>query len=263
MILKDFIQICEENNIQYFLDGGTLLGAIRHEGYIPWDDDIDVMMLREEYDKFINFMEKNPSEKYDLLSLETKKDYIRAYSKLSLKGTYTGEYIDINTDYKIGISVDIFVLDYVPDNYLKKKIFLFERKIYMKLCWIYEIIFNEFYISKNKERLGKLIKVFFKIFRINSKNIKKLAYHLIEYSNSDSKYLGIISTYYKFQFMSKEWFSSSKKTKFESIEASIPIGHHEYLTLLYGDYMKIPPKEERINHCRENIDFGPYGLDYE
>ena len=135
MILKDFIQICEENNIQYFLDGGTLLGAIRHEGYIPWDDDIDVMMLREEYDKFINFMEKNPSEKYDLLSLETKKDYIRAFSKLSLKGTHVEEYTDINTDYKIGISIDIFVLDYVPDKYLKKKIFMKIKPIFL-VCLI-------------------------------------------------------------------------------------------------------------------------------
>ena len=83
MILKDFIKICEDNNIEYISYGGTTLGAVRHEGFIPWDDDIDVIMFREEYEKFVKVMESNPSEKYTLITLDNTEDYFYYLSKFS------------------------------------------------------------------------------------------------------------------------------------------------------------------------------------
>ena len=72
MILKDFIEICEKNNLEYYAYGGTIIGAIRHEGFIPWDDDIDLLMLREDYEKFLKIMDEMQSEKYEELSINNQ-----------------------------------------------------------------------------------------------------------------------------------------------------------------------------------------------
>lgn len=261
MILKDFIKICDENNIEYFLDGGTLIGAVRHEGFIPWDDDIDVIMHRDQHDKFIKVMEEKPLDKYDFLCLNVQKDYWRAYSQLSLKGTHTEEFYDYNADFELGLSLDIFVLDNLPCQSLSRKLFTIKRKIYKELVWMFEIVYNEAYISKNKERIGKILGVLFKIIGLNSKRLNKFANKLIYYQSSNSKCLCIISTLYPFRSIPNEWFSDYKIAKFETIEAKIPIGYDEYLTMVYGDYMKLPPEEDRVNHMYNNVDFGPYDME--
>lgn len=261
MILKDFIKVCDDNNIEYFLDGGTLIGAVRHEGFIPWDDDIDVIMLKDQHDKFIKVMEENPLEKYDFLCLNVKKDYWRAYSQLSLNETHTEVYYDYNADFDVGLTLDIFVLDNFPCKGFSRKLFTFKRKIYTKLLWIFEIVYNESYISKNKERIGKILAILFKIIRLNPKRMNKIANNLINSQPANSNCVCIISTLYPFRCIPKAWFSDYKIAKFESIEAKIPIGYDEYLTMVYGDYMKLPPEEDRVNHMYNNVDFGPYGID--
>ena len=103
MILKDFIKICEDNNIEYISYGGTTLGAVRHEGFIPWADDIDVIMFREEYEKFVKVMESNPTEKYTLITLDNTEDYFYYLSKFSLNGTEFKSSWTRNTKFKLGI----------------------------------------------------------------------------------------------------------------------------------------------------------------
>ena len=89
MMLKDFIKVCDENQIEYFLDGGSALGAVRHQGFIPWDDDIDIILFRDEYNRLIEILEKLPQDKYELLSSKNKKCYCRLHSQWNLKGTKT------------------------------------------------------------------------------------------------------------------------------------------------------------------------------
>ena len=89
MMLKDFIKVCDENQIEYYLDGGSALGAVRHQGFIPWDDDIDIILFRDEYNRLIEILEKLPQDKYELLSSKNKKCYCRLHSQWNLKGTKT------------------------------------------------------------------------------------------------------------------------------------------------------------------------------
>lgn len=180
MMLKDFIKVCDENQIEYYLDGGSALGAVRHQGFIPWDDDIDIILFRDEYNRLIEILEKLPQDKYELLSSENKKCYCRLHSQWNLKGTKTEAYYDMNTDFTLGICLDIFVLDNIPNDGLRKKIFSIKQTLIRKLIWSYEITNSEAYISKNKERMGKILKIIFKIFRINFTKIKKINNNFIE-----------------------------------------------------------------------------------
>lgn len=260
MMLKDFIKVCDENQIEYFLDGGSALGAVRHQGFIPWDDDIDIILFRDEYERLIEILEKLPQDKYELLSSKNKKCYCRLHSQWNLKGTKTEAYYDMNTDFTIGICLDIFVLDNIPNDGLRKKIFSIKQTLIRKLIWSYEITNSEAYISKNKERLGKILKIIFKILRINFTKIIKINNNFIEkYRNENCKNVCNLSTTYELVSIPKNIFHPPKKVKFEDVEVNIPNDYDKYLKIIYGDnYMEIPPKEDRYNHIYNTVDFGPY-----
>ena len=113
MILKDFIDICEKHDLEYCAYGGTVIGAIRHEGFIPWDDDIDVLMLREDYEKFLKIMDEMQSEKYELLNIDKYEDYHYMFSKLSLKGKKFKNHWCLKKSFNVGINIEIFIIYYI------------------------------------------------------------------------------------------------------------------------------------------------------
>ena len=121
-IVEDIDRICRDNGLKYYIIGGTLLGAVRHKGFIPWDDDIDLVMYRDDYNKFISIIQSEYSEKYFLQNFYTDKHYTRYIAKVRLNGTHlTESYLD-NSKSHDGIYVDIFPLDYTKKNdgfYLK------------------------------------------------------------------------------------------------------------------------------------------------
>ncbi len=119
-ILDEFVRVCKKNNLKYFLVGGTLLGAVRHEGFIPWDDDIDIGMPREDYEKFLKVMEEKNSEKYTVFDSRYDENYFFQFGRLSLNGTYWSEYWDNQVPFKLGIHIDLFILDKVPENKFKR-----------------------------------------------------------------------------------------------------------------------------------------------
>ena len=118
-ILKDYIKICEDNNITYFVYGGTLLGTMRHKGFIPWDDDIDVIMFREDYDKLNEILEKDLDEKYRFFNVLNEDTYHYTWARLTLKNTLFAEWWWNQVDYTPNIFSDIFILDNVPNNKIK------------------------------------------------------------------------------------------------------------------------------------------------
>ena len=119
-ILKEFIKICEDNDLTYYMYAGSLLGTIRHQGFIPWDDDLDVIMFRDDFEKFKKIFMTNPHEKIKLLSCETEEDYFHLLSKLTLKDTLFEEKWVSQVNFHIGVNIDIFVLDDLSDNNLKR-----------------------------------------------------------------------------------------------------------------------------------------------
>ena len=258
MILEDFINFCNKHEICYFMDGGSLLGCIRHEGFIPWDDDIDIIMFRNQYEKFLKYSHEL-TDKYDVLNSDNYDDYCRLYTKLSLKGTRVEAIQDNNADFTLGINVDVFVFDNIPNQKFRRKLFKFQRNVFHNILWMYEVTTSDLYVSKNKERLGHLIRFLFRLFNINNKKLKKWGSKLVAKSqNIDSDFVGNFSTSYKLDHFNKKIFKEINKVKFENLEVMIPCGFDDYLSTIYGDYMKLPPKDQQFSHGFYFIDFGKY-----
>ena len=253
MILKDFVNFCDDYNINYVVAYGTTLGAIRHHGFIPWDDDIDLMMLREDYNKFLDLFNKFNNEKYELFTMENTENLYKLFAKISLKGTKTYAFWHNNADFSMGLCIDIFILDDVPKNKFKKKIFLKRRALHRRLGDTLEVLKSDMYISKNKEILGRSLKKIFNIFHINQNFLINQNKRLRKEKKDASE---VCDLAYPWVYP-KSIFENSIKVKFEDIQVKVPNDYEGYLKNVYGDYMELPPENERIVHTSK-IDFGPY-----
>ena len=259
MILKDFIRFCDEHDISYFIDGGSALGCIRHKGFIPWDDDIDVSMFREDYEKFLKHRHEF-DDKYEILNMEDYDDYCRMFAKVSLKGTRTGEFLDRNTDFTYGINIDVFVFDNMPNPGFKRKLFIFQANIFRKILFFHEITKSDVYMSKNKERIGHFIRFLFKILNINNKTVKRMGKKLINKSKKiESDYYTSFGTPYSLYAFDKSIYNPLIKAPFESVEVSIAHDYEKYFEIHFGsDWRELPPVEKRKNHKYDGFDFGKY-----
>ncbi len=242
--LKYLDKICKENNIEYYLAFGTLLGAVRHKGFIPWDDDIDIAMTGENYLKLLEVMKKNENKKYFFQTLETEKNYYLMWSKLRINNTLFAKEEQLANKINHGIFVDVFPLFEYPDKKDYKRI---TRKIKM----IKLMIENNMTYNYQKKHYGKIGNILSKIIGIipqkirNNyaiKNIKKLC----EYKSNDKRYYsafwGVARTYLK------ENFQGITYLEFEKDKYMVPINYDSNLKEIYNDYMKIPKEEEREVH---------------
>ena len=253
-IMKEIDKLCRVHNIEYYLLGGSAIGAIRHKGFIPWDDDLDIIMNNENYNRFIEVCrEELDTSKYYLQ--EGLKDWSMYYSKIRLKGTIFDEgmtYSD-NPDQQ-GIFVDVFKMDNVTSNGLKMRWQYICAKIY--LCHQLAVRGADAHSFGLKKRLMLLMS-----FPLKSKAIRNWFRSQVEkYNNKDTDYYGFFygRTNFRTAIVRKSYFGKPLRVPFEDTELSVPEHYDEYLTQMFGDYMTPPPVEQQVGLHLINVDFGKY-----
>lgn len=252
LLLQTFLffqDFCNKNNIKYFLGGGTLLGAVRHHGFIPWDDDIDVNMLREDYDRFVYLFSLCHNDEYELINIDTPKYYL-PFAKLSHKNSTIVESSGLSCVY--GVYLDIFILDYTNDS---NAVFARKKQIHDWLTEKFVICSIERRFSDILQvlRRGEVLKTLW--YSMQATMFKWcrpfLKYSLKKYESSLSSGKAVVcytGGYRSKEYFSPELFSDVVNGKFEGYVVNLPIGYHEYLHRLYGDYMQLPPEEKRQSH---------------
>ena len=246
-ILSEVVRVCTENNLQYYLTGGTLLGAIRHKGFIPWDDDIDIAMPRKDYEKFIKCCKSQLDNKYYLHHITTDKNYWLLFAKIRKKNTYVDEFVtrNIKSDYK-GISIDIFPLD----NAEKQKGILqtCQAMIVKKLRTIILCRSGfDFGFSNRKTFALRLISYGTSIF--STRSLVLFCDNLMKYNkNENSKYyINIASLYHHVkQTILKSSYYPPVKVEFQKEMFNAPNDYKLFLRRIYGKkYMELPPESKR------------------
>lgn len=246
-MLNEIKSICKKLKINYYLAGGTLLGAVRHKGFIPWDDDTDIVLKREDYIKLENyFKEKNNNYKhYKLLSLDLQSDYYYPMMKLVDTNTYMKEN-GVKEIENFGIYLDIFPVDNAPNNKLLCKLFLKRLSLLDKMS--YMAYSNELKTSK---KILKVLKIcWFKYSKfLGAKKIGiKINKLSMKYNNKKSKFIGYLSRGEWKELIPAEEFEYIEWYKFGKEKHSSFKNKDAYLIPLYGDYMKLPPKEKQVTH---------------
>lgn len=238
-ILRLVSEFCQKNNLSYFLCAGTMLGAVRHKGFIPWDDDIDIMMPREDYEKLIeNFKIPN----LELYHQKYYPKYGYPFLKIGDKRTFLKEdYIVYNNP--IGISIDVFPIDGFPNSKDER-----ERHI-RKLGFYKKLIFWKLYALSTKMDFYK--KIIFEIIRkiipikyVLHKMDKTAKKHSLKNSN---EFAGLAVWGYGKKEICPRWiYNETAEFNFEGFRFKGLKNYDIYLKSLYGDYMQLPPKEERV-----------------
>ena len=269
IVLKEIDRFCREKNIRYGLAYGTLIGAIRHKGFIPWDDDSDIVMPREDYDRFVK--EYVDSDKFRLYAPEKHNSWLPYGRLCEMKDTFFGQKSPWTKE-KPGIGVDIFPME---DTYDDPQM---HAKIINKFCELRSATLRARYthvimpdrdipsirktLIENFKCLCRIIirgpkRVIKSLFadKISNETIYNFLSAINNHSITNSSYCSNLRcvVYTDKERIKKDWIQTYKPTEFCGEELMIPVASHEILTNYYGDYMKLPPESDRRVHTKNQI----------
>ena len=258
--MREIANICEQNNIVYYLCGGSLLGAIRHDGFIPWDDDLDITMYRSELKKLTRILREEYSDKFFVQDFESDKNYTRYITKIRLNGTSQAEKGFENDGIHQGIYIDIFPLDHVTktDGWGLR----FRGKL-LRLLFAYKSArcTKNLQTTKVKRALIKILKPL--TYLVPAKVINGLFdWVCVATDKPNAKYTTSFASHYlwKKQLVENEVYGEGVLHKFENCEFRIPQKYEQLLLQIFGkNYMQLPPIEKRNSgHTLIKIDLGQY-----
>ena len=241
-ILKDVHEFCVSHEITYILIGGTLLGAIRHKGFIPWDDDVDIAMPRPDYERFISTYKR---ERYIAKSIETCDDYVFTFCKVI--DTYTKLIENKTNQSNIGINIDIFPLDGLPSKIEEAEKHANKSLFYKKLITLKQMRFRkERSIKKNcilaLSKVALLPFSYTYLTKLAIKHSKKYTYDESDITANLSWGFGVD------EIMHRAGIADRFLMPFENTDFYVPRNYEEFLKNRYGDYMQLPPVEQRTTH---------------
>ncbi len=252
-IIRDIDTVCRNNGIVYYIMGGTALGAVRHGGFIPWDDDLDIMMTPENYYKFKSCFNSLPKEKYHLQEWGRIEDMI-ALAKVRMNNT---TYLQEHWKNKLihhGILIDIIILHNVPNNLHRR---------YIQYMWSKYITAKR--ASNRKEtKGGKLIQFLLRVFRVFPKDflLKYAMKQIYKYNDRSTDFCGqfFINFPFKKSVYPKKMFDNPQSIKFDKLILPAPSDVIGYLTIYFGDFMRIPSKNQILKNL--HVDFYDIQNDY-
>lgn len=243
---------CKEHNLKYSLVYGTLLGAVRHKGFIPWDDDMDICMPRRDYDKFIELWEKNPPKGYVLQNKNNSPEFSQNFTKIRKDHT-AFLYFEEETKYLYhkGIFIDIFPGDNAPDSYISRKI---------QYCFsAVSLLFYRGFSSGSKGIIGAIEKILLALPKKYHPTLRKWAERGVTHWNNNAtkkivfgNTIGEASRYFDIDL-----FDHIQEYSFENRRYCGFANYDEVLKTQYGDYMNLPPEEDRV------LKHHPYLVDFE
>ena len=241
-ILKEFLSVCEKLNLRYYLLGGTLLGAVRHKGFIPWDDDIDVGMPRADYDVFMQKAQALLPKKMFVQSVDSEPEYLMCFGKIRNSETTFIESSISCRKINHGVYIDIFPLDYFPDDPKEQKRINTKKRLYDRR------LLSEFLPLRKQPFFGVVKSLALFVRFPSAKKVirqREQCYKSVGESDMIANYGG---AWGQKEIVPKEWYAEGAELTFEGIPVRGPKEYDKWLTQVYGNYMELPPVEKRVGH---------------
>lgn len=261
---QDIVKVCEKNNITVMLTGGSALGAVRHHGFIPWDDDMDIAMSRSDFERFKCLFKKELASEYMLSSPNYEGLVLNRFPQVLIKGTKFVGIESVGISGPCCIAIDIFIIENVPDNkllriikgifcqglmFIGSRVQSYEQKNSILRKYMYKTVEGKKLYNK-RLWVGKLFAV------IPSKKWFDWIDKACRYEK-ETNYMGTPTgrKHYFGEIRKHSTFVPASKGTFEGIEVNLPGNPQDYLSNLYGDYMNVPPIEQREQHFIYEIEF--------